>query len=104
MQNQPDPRIPAHQRRWLDRLRAAWDEVRRSPRNKDKAGALEAIAQERPDEASYRIETFTADEARRADSTPSVEREPVERDPDEPEKPLREATPDSDRFDDEAGQ
>ena len=43
--------------------------------------------QERPDEASYRIETFTADEARRTGSTPGAEGESAERDPDEPEKP-----------------
>jgi len=105
VQNQPNPDTPAHKRRWLDRLRAAWDEARASPKNKAKAGALEAVAQERPEEASYRIDTFGADAARRTSSTPAKPKEePVGRKHDESERPRGQATPESDRFDDEAGQ
>jgi hypothetical protein len=105
VQNQPDPDTPVHKRRWLDRLRAAWEEVRRSPKDKAKAGALEEVAQERPGEASYRIDTFAADSARRAGSTPAEpEEEPAERVREKSERPRKEATPESDRFDDEAGQ
>jgi hypothetical protein len=105
VQNQPDPDTPVHKRRWLDRLRAAWEEARASPKDKAKAGALEAVAQERPEEASYRIDTFGADAARRASSTPAKPKdEPVERKRDESERPREQATPESDRFDDEAGQ
>ena len=99
MQNQPDPDTPVQERRWLDRLRAAWYEARRSPRDKRKATELEAVGQERPEEASYRISTFDADERRRADTS--------KREPAEGRRQSRsrraEATPDSDRFDDEAG-
>jgi hypothetical protein len=70
VQNQPDPRTPVGKRRWLDRLRAAWDELQASPRNTAKARALETIARERPQEASYRMGTFSADAALRASSTP----------------------------------
>jgi hypothetical protein len=105
VQNQPNPDTPVHERRWLDRLRAAWNEVRASPTNKAKAGALEAVAQERPEEASYRIDTFAADAARRTSSTPAKPKaDPVERGRDESARPRGQATPDSDRFDDEAGQ
>ena len=74
MQNQPDPDTPVHERRWLDRLRAAWNEVRARPTDKDNAGALEAVAQERPQEAKYRIDTFAADAAHRTSPTPAKPR------------------------------
>jgi hypothetical protein len=105
VQNQPNPDSPVHERRWLDRLRAAWDGVRASPKDKRQAAAFEAIAQERPKEASYRVDTFAADAARRTSSTPPRPKdEPVEHKRDESEKPGGQVTPESDRFDDEAGQ
>ena len=106
MQNQPNPRTPVHERRWLDRLRAAWDEVRASPRNKAKARALDSVAEERPEEARYRINTFGADAARRTRSAPArPEKESLERGRDDSDAEIRRgrATSDSDRFDDEAG-
>jgi hypothetical protein len=104
MQNQPDPDSPVRERRWLDRLRAAWDEVRARPTNKGKARALEAVAQERPEEAMYRMDTFAADAARRSSVTPvTPKEEPVQRKRDESERPGGQATPESDRLDDEAG-
>jgi hypothetical protein len=104
VQNQPNPDTPVDERRWLDRLRAAWHEVRGNPTSKAKAGALEAVAQERPDEASYRIDTFGADAARRSGSAPGGSGdESVEKSLDQPESLGENATPDSDRFDDEAG-
>lgn len=104
MQNRPDPATPIHERRWLDRLRAAWDEVRARPTNKTKAGELAAVAQERPGEAKYRIDTFVADAARRA-SPAHEEPKPdsLEPEPDGSDRAGRRSTPDSDRFDDEAG-
>ena len=105
MQNQPNPDTPVHERRWLDRLRAAWDDVRARPKNKAKAEALEAVAQERPQEATYRIDTFAADAARRTSPTPATpKQDAVRRESDESETPSGQATPESDRFDDEAGQ
>jgi hypothetical protein len=105
MQNQPDPDTPVHERRWLDRLRAAWDEVRTRPSNKAQARALETVAQERPGEAKYRIDTFAADAARRSSPTPAGQgEESTQRTRDEPERPGERATLESDRFDDEAGQ
>lgn len=101
MQNQPNPKTPVHKRRWLDRLRAAWDGVRADPKSKAKAAELEAVARERPDEASYRVDTFGADAARRSGSAPPEG--PVEESPDDPGSRGTRATPDSDRFDDEAG-
>ena len=74
MQNQPDPDTPVDERRWLDRLRAAWDEVRARPANRSKAAALEAVGQERPKEAKYRVGTFAADAARRTSPTPAGSR------------------------------
>ena len=75
------------------------------PYQQGQAGALEAVAQERPEEASYRIDTFAAAAARRTSTTPAQPKtEPLERKGVESEKPRGEATPDSDRFDDEAGQ
>jgi hypothetical protein len=97
VQNQPDPHTPLHERRWLDRLRAAWDEMRARPTNKATAEALEAVAQERPEEANYRIATFAADAARRTSSTPP-------KPSDDSRGRGGHTTPDSDRFDDEAGQ
>jgi hypothetical protein len=64
------------------------------------------VAQERPEEARYRINTFGADEARRTRSTPArPKEEAAERDRDESDAETRRgrATSDSDRFDDEAG-
>jgi hypothetical protein len=105
VQNRPNPDTPFHERRWLDRLRAAWDEVRAKPTNKADAGALEAVAQERPKEAEYRIGTFAADAARRTDPRPAASKEEsVGRRPDEPDGRGGQATPETDRFDDEAGQ
>jgi hypothetical protein len=105
MQNQPDPDTPVHERRWLDRLRAAWDEVRTRPANKAQARALETLVEERPEEAKYRINTFAADAARRSSPTPARRsEESIQRRRDESEKPGEQATPESDRFDDEAGQ
>ena len=72
MQNQPNPATPVHERRWLDRLRAAWDEARARPKSTTKAGALDAVARERPREARYRIDTFAADAARRTSSAPAT--------------------------------
>ena len=105
MQNQPDPDIPVHERRWLDRLRAAWNEVRARPTDKTNAGALEAVAEERPQEAKYRIDTFAADAALRTSPTlPKPREEAVHHERDESDKPGGQATPETDRFDDEAGQ
>ena len=70
MQNQPNPDTPFHERRWLDRLRAAWDDVQARPTSAPKAAILEAVAQERPEEARYRIRTFAADEAYRTSASP----------------------------------
>ena len=105
MQNQPDPGTPVHERRWLDRLRAAWNEVRARPTDKGNAGALEVVAQERPLEAKYRIDTFAADAARRTSPTPAKPREEaVQHKRGESDRPGGQATPETDRFDDEAGQ
>jgi hypothetical protein len=105
MQNQPDPDTPVYERRWLDRLRAAWDEVRTRPSNKAQARALETVAQERPEEAKYRINTFAADAARRSSPTPAGRaEESIQRGRDESARPGEQATLESDRFDDEAGQ
>jgi hypothetical protein len=105
VQNQPDPDIPVHERRWLDRLRAAWNEVRARPTDKTNAGALEAVAEERPQEAKYRIDTFAADAARRTSPTPARPREEaVQHEHGESDRPGGQATPETDRFDDEAGQ
>jgi hypothetical protein len=105
VQNQPNPDIPVHERRWLDRLRAAWNDVRASPKDKAKAATLEAVAQERSEEASYRIDTFAADAARRRNPTRArAKEEPVEPKRHESKRPSGQATPETDRFDDEAGQ
>lgn len=105
MQNQPNPDIPVHKRRWLDRLRAAWERVRADPKSKAKAEELEAVAGERPREARYRVGTFDADAARRSGSAPGGSREEsVGKTLDEPESLGEQPTPDSDRFDDESGQ
>ena len=105
MQNQPNPDTPVHERRWLDRLRAAWDELRARPDSKAGADALELVAQERPEEATYRIDTFAADAARRSSPTRAPPKEdPVRLRGGGSDGPGRQATPESDRFDDEAGQ
>lgn len=105
VQNQPNPDIPVHKRRWLDRLRAAWERVRADPKSKAKAEELEAVAGERPQEARYRVGTFDADAARRSGSAPGGSREEsVDKTLDEPESLGEQPTPDSDRFDDESGQ
>ncbi len=100
MQNQPNPEVPVHERRWLDRLRAAWERVRADPESNTKANELEAVAQERPQEAHYRVETFGADAALRGGSAPE---EPRGGRLDEAERLDEQPTPDSERFDDEAG-
>ena len=105
MQNQPDPDTPVHERRWLDRLRAAWDEVGRKPTNKAHARALETVAHERPEEATYRINTFAADAARR--SSPTLARRSegsIQPRRDESETHGEQATLESDHVDDEAEQ
>ena len=105
MQNQPNPDTPVHERRWLDRLRAAWDEVRARPESEANVTALDAVAQERPEEATYRIDTFAADAARRSGPTGAPPKDdPVRRRGGGSDGPGRQATPESDRFDDEAGQ
>jgi hypothetical protein len=105
VQNQPNPDTPVHERRWLDRLRAAWDEVRARPESEAKVKALEVVAQERPQEATYRIDTFAADAARRSSPTRAPTKgDPVRRRGVGSDGPGRQATPESDRFDDEAGQ
>lgn len=104
MQNQPNPDVPVHKRRWLDRLRAAWERVRADPKSKARAEELEAVAGERPQEARYRVGTFDADAARRSGSAPGGSRESVGKTLDEPESLGEQPTPDSDRFDDESGQ
>lgn len=105
MQNQPNPDTPVHERRWLDRLRAAWDEVRARPQSKARGEALEGVAQERPKEATYRIDTFEADAARRSGPTHARPKEDsVQRRGGKSDGSAGQATPESDRFDDEAGQ
>jgi hypothetical protein len=105
VQNQPNPDTPVHERRWLDRLRAAWDEVRARPESEAKVKALQGVAQERPEEAAYRIDTFAADAARRSSPTRVPTKEGAVRGRgDRSDGPGRQATPESDRFDDEAGQ
>ena len=89
MQNQPDPSVPVGERRWLDRLRAAWDDVRRKPGDEPSRAKLEAVAAERPEEARYRFGTFAADAVKRARGRSAP--------------PRGTSTPDTDRFDDEAG-
>jgi hypothetical protein len=104
MQNQPDPDTPVHERRWLDRLRAAWDDARAGPASKDRAETLEAVARERREEAKYRIGTFAADAAHRTSPTPAGPTEAhVQHGRGEPEGRGGQATAESDRFDDEAG-
>jgi hypothetical protein len=79
--------------------------VRARPESKAKVKALEVVAQERPEEATYRIDTFAADAARRTSPTRAPPKEdPVRRGGGGSDKPGRQATPESDRFDDEAGQ
>ena len=70
MQNEPDPDTPDDELRWLDRLRAAWENAHASPLDESKAAALKAVADERPEEAVYRLQTFSADADLRARSTP----------------------------------
>jgi hypothetical protein len=70
MQNRPDPRTPVDERRWLDRLQAAWEDLQANPRDKGRIAVLNAVAGEHPAEARYRIGTFEADARLREASTP----------------------------------
>jgi hypothetical protein len=105
VQNRPNPGVPVKERRWLDRLRAAWDELRTSPQDRTRAEALETVAQERPQEARYRIDTFAADAEQRTRSEPAkMHEERVEDEPGPSRRRRGIATSETDRFDDEAGQ
>jgi hypothetical protein len=70
LQNRPDPRTPVGERRWLDRLAAAWEALQANPRDEGSIARLNAVAGEHPAEARYRIGTFEADARRREGSTP----------------------------------
>jgi hypothetical protein len=104
VQNQPNPDTPVQERRWLDRLRAAWDGLREHPEDGARAVALDSVARERPQEAGYRVDTFAADAEHRRRAAPAESQdEPAERTV-PPERARADTTAETDRFDDESGQ